>query len=248
MKTGSDDAAAAAYVLVREHIVGISKSTYVLTTSRCLDWRRDLQRTSTASSRTRSTILLAMAVVIAAIIGALGERGDAMSRKLRPLAALALSAMVALISACGSNAPAATGSGGSGGGNTAANVEKAVKFAECMRDNGVSEFPDPNASGDFAYGIKAGSSLDPSTAAWQQAIGACKDLEPAGFMPKTLTTQEIDARLKFARCIRENGVPDFPDPTDNGPLIVVPHAQSNTELQAALQKCRHLMAAALGGQ
>ena len=145
-----------------------------------------------------------------------------MSRKLRPLAALALSAMVALISACGSNAPAATGSG-IGGGSTAANVEKAVKFAECMRDNGVSEFPDPNASGDFAYGIKAGSPLDPGTAAWQQAIGACKDLEPPGFMPKTWTTEEIDARLKFARCIRENGMPDFPDPTDNGPLINVPN-------------------------
>jgi hypothetical protein len=189
-----------------------------------------------------------MAVVIAAIIGALGERREAMSRKLRPLAALALIAMVALLSACGSNAPAATGSGSTGGGNTATNVEKAVKFAECMRDNGVSEFPDPNASGDFAYGIKAGSSLDPSTAAWQQAIGACKDLEPPGFMPKTLTTQEIDARLKFAQCIRENGVPDFPDPTENGPLINVQNAQSNTELQAALQKCRNLLAAGSGGQ
>jgi hypothetical protein len=186
-------------------------------------------------------------VVIAAIMGALGERREAMSRKLRPLAALALIAMVALISACGSNAPAATGSGSSGG-STAANVEKAVKFAECMRDNGVGEFPDPNASGDFDYGIKAGSSLDPGTAAWQQAIGACQDLEPPGFMPTTLTTQEIDARLKFAQCIRENGVPDFPDPTDNGPLINVPHAQSNTEFQAALQKCRPMMAAALGGQ
>lgn len=185
-----------------------------------------------------------MAVVITAIIGALGERREAMSRKLRPPAALALIAMVVLISACGSNAPAATGSASS----TAANVEKAVKFAECMRDNGVSEFPDPNASGDFAYGIKAGSPLDPSTAAWQQAIGACKGLEPPGFMPKTLTTQEIDARLKVAQCIRQNGVPDFPDPTDNGPLINVPNAQSNTELQAALQKCRNLLAAASGGQ
>jgi hypothetical protein len=55
-----------------------------------------------------------------------------------------------------------------------------VKFAECMRENGVREFPDARASGDFAYGIKRGSSLDPSTAAWKQAIGACKDLQPPG--------------------------------------------------------------------
>jgi hypothetical protein len=58
-----------------------------------------------------------------------------MSRTLRPLAALA---MLALISAGCSNAPAGTGSSGN---NTAAGHEKAVKFAECMRDNGVSEFP-----------------------------------------------------------------------------------------------------------
>ena len=29
----------------------------------------------------------------------------------------------------------------------AATHEQALKFAECMRDNGVKEFPDPDASG-----------------------------------------------------------------------------------------------------
>ena len=166
----------------------------------------------------------------------------AMTRKLRPLAALALVAMVALLAACGSNAPAKTSS------NSASKVEKAVKFAECMRDNGVSEFPDPNASGDFAYGIKAGSSLDPSSTAWKQAISACNNLEPAGLIPTHFTTQQIAARLKFAQCIRANGVPDFPDPTNSGPLINVKNGQSNPGIQAALQKCRSLLAAASGGQ
>ncbi len=69
-----------------------------------------------------------------------------MRRTLRTLAALA---MVALISAGCSNAPAETGTGSNGGNNTAATHEQAVQFAECMRDNGVSEFPDPNASGEF---------------------------------------------------------------------------------------------------
>ena len=57
--------------------------------------------------------------------------------------------MVALISAGCSNAPAETGTGSSGGNTTAATHEQAVKFAECMRDNGVREFPDPDASGKF---------------------------------------------------------------------------------------------------
>jgi len=55
-----------------------------------------------------------------------------MRRTLRPLAALA---MVAVIVAGCSNAPAGRGSSNS----TAATDEKAMRFAECMRDNGVSE-------------------------------------------------------------------------------------------------------------
>jgi hypothetical protein len=54
-----------------------------------------------------------------------------MSRTFRPLAALA---MLAVIVAGCSNAPAGTGTGSSGGNSAAATHEKAVKFAECMRD------------------------------------------------------------------------------------------------------------------
>jgi hypothetical protein len=164
------------------------------------------------------------------------------------VAALVLIATVALLSACGSSESATASAAGSGGKSTAATVEAAVKFADCMRSSGVSDFPDPDASGQFAYGIKAGSSLDPSTAAWQQAIGACKNLEPPGFIPTTFTSQQIAARLKFAQCMRNNGVPDFPDPSNNGPLIDVQNGQSNPEIQSAIQKCRPRLAAASGGQ
>ena len=156
-----------------------------------------------------------------------------MTRKRRPLAALALAAMVGVISACGSSTPPDP----AGSGATAAR-QQAVKFAECIRSNGVSAFPDPNASGQFAYGIPSGSSpQDPSSAAWKQAIGACKSLEPSGFMPTSFTPTQLSARLKFAQCVRANGVPSFPDPTAHGPLIDVRGGQSIPGLQAAIQKC-----------
>ena len=88
-----------------------------------------------------------------------------------------------------------------------------MKFAECMRTNGVSEFPDPNASGKLTIdAIANGSSLDPSSPAFTQAISACKGLEPAGFTGSKRSSQQQSAALKFAQCIRANGVPDFPDP------------------------------------
>jgi hypothetical protein len=184
-----------------------------------------------------------------------------MSRKRRPPAPLALIAMVALISACGSSAPASTSSasgasasGASGGGNpTASNHEKAVKFAECMRNNGVSAFPDPPASGNLTIdAIANGSSLDTSSPAFTQAISACKKLEPAGFTGSTPTSRQTSARLKFAQCMRQNGVPDFPDPTANGPLIDTTRIpslagkdpRSDATFTAATHKCSSFAAAA----
>ncbi len=135
--------------------------------------------------------------------------------KLRPLAALAV---VALIAAGCSNAAAGTGS--SGANNTANNHEQAVKFAECMRSNGVSAFPDPDASGELTIDAVAnGSSVNTSAPAFQKALSACKNLEPPGFTGHKRSAQEQQAALKFAQCMRESGVPDFPDPTPDGPLI-----------------------------
>lgn len=163
--------------------------------------------------------------------------------------------MVALTSACGSSAPAGTGSGSSGNNNTAANAQKAVKFAKCMRSNGVSQFPDPGASGKVTIdGIVNGSSLDPSTPAFKQAISACKDLEPAGFMGGMRSAEQQDAALKFAQCIRENGVKDFPDPVNGQPLVDTYRIPSSNQpggmtiLNAAMQKCRGFVAALVRGQ
>jgi hypothetical protein len=169
-----------------------------------------------------------------------------MSRRLRSLAALA---MVALISAGCSNAAAQTATASSGSNTNAVNRDQAVKFAECMRANGVREFPDPDASGTLTIdGVANGSSLDISSAGFEQAIAACKDLQPPGFIGHKRTAQEQDNALKFAQCIRDNGVKDFPDPAPDGPLVDTsrmagsPGARSIPGLQAAMQKCRDLAA------
>jgi hypothetical protein len=168
-------------------------------------------------------------------------------RQLLPLAAVAL---VALISAGCSNAPAETASGG----NTA-DREQAVRFATCMRDNGVREFPDPDASGGLTIdAIANGSSVDTSGPAWKKAISACKDLQPAGFTGNKRSAEQQATALKFAQCIRDNGVKDFPDPDPNGPLVDtnrIPSAAGKggrdiPGLDAAMQKCGAAFSDGLG--
>jgi hypothetical protein len=170
-----------------------------------------------------------------------------MRRNTWPLAVLAQVAIVVLISGCGSSAPAGTAAAN----NTDANAQKAVKFAECMRSNGVSKFADPDASGRLTIDAVAnGSSLDTSTPAFKQAISACKVLEPAGFTGGKRSSQQQQAGLKFAQCIRENGVKDFPDPLPNGPLVDTNRIPSTAQpggmsiLHTAMQKCRDAAASA----
>jgi hypothetical protein len=168
------------------------------------------------------------------------------TRKLWPLAALAL---VALIGAgCGN------GSAEDGNTGTANRDKGAMKFADCMRDNGVSEFPDPDASGGLTIdGVVNGSSLDTSTPVWKEAIAACKDLQPPGFTgDQEVSDEEQKTRLEFAQCIRDHGVKDFPDPAKGEPLVDTNRIPSSNEpggmtiLNAAMQTCGDLAAEAMG--
>jgi hypothetical protein len=167
-------------------------------------------------------------------------------RRLRPLAALA---MVALIGAgCGSNAPSETGTAGTGGTKSATDQDKAVKFAECIRNNGVSDFPDPNAKGEFEYGVSV------TPAVWTKAVHACKDLQPPGSLSSKRTPQQQTASLTFAQCVRDNGVKDFPDPANGEPVINTYKIPSSNRpggmaiLNAATKKCGDLLAEAAAGR
>lgn len=175
-------------------------------------------------------------------------------------AGLALLAVAATISACGSGASAGTGTSGgssgaspngSGGKSTLAHAQKGVKFAACMRSHGVSNFPDPDASGKLTIDAVAnGSSVDTSAPAFTQALSACKSLEPAGFTGGMRSKAQQSGALRFARCMRDNGVTDFPDPVNGQPLIDTNHIPSTNSpggmsaLQAAMHTCSSLAAAA----
>lgn len=140
----------------------------------------------------------------------------------------------------------------SGRATTAATArDKASTFASCMRDNGVREFPDPGPSGELTIdAIANGSSVDTSSAAFSRALTACKDLEPPGFTGTKRSPQQQETALRFAQCIRDNGVRDFPDPTPEGPLVDtnrIPSAAAKggiSILNAAMQKCGDFAAAA----
>jgi hypothetical protein len=179
--------------------------------------------------------------------------------------AVAALAMVVISAGCGGTR-SSSGSGGkdtaatpgtisSGVNGTATARAKAVKFAECMRTNGVGAFPDPDAAGGLTIDAVAnGSSVDTSSAAFKQAVSTCKDLEPSGFTGFERSPEQQKVALEFAQCIRDNGVTDFPDPGKTEPLVDTTRIPSSnkpggmTILNAATHKCgQYAAAAGVGG-
>jgi hypothetical protein len=123
-----------------------------------------------------------------------------------------------------------------------------VKFAECMRANGVPHFPDPDPKGDSNFGV------DVTPDVFTRAATACKALQPPGALSSKRTPKEQAATLRFAQCVRENGVKDFPDPVNGEPLINTYKIPSSnkpggmTILNAATHTCGYILRLAAGGQ
>jgi hypothetical protein len=99
-----------------------------------------------------------------------------------------------------------------------------VAFSQCMRSNGMPNFPDPQrfVGGNVKLTIHQ---LVGNSPHFQAALGACSHLLPTnGGGGSQETAQQQRTRLadglSFARCMRSHGVARFPDPTAQGQLTV----------------------------
>ena len=159
---------------------------------------------------------------------------------IRPLLTAALlGAAVLTLAACGGD-PAATASG-TRPENDDELRRAQVKFAQCMRENGV-EMPDPKPGGEQVFKVGGDSGISP--AAFERASKACEEYREQ-LRPDLSEEekQEFKTRaLAHARCMRERGI-DFPDPTfnaDGGAEIHVGRGGADPDdpdFQAAQKAC-----------
>ena len=113
-------------------------------------------------------------------------------------------------------ASASPGGGGSSPESPASLQQEAIAYAKCMRSNGVPNFPDPNAGGGFLFHASAG--IDPSSPAFKAAQAKCRSsCRAAAPARPTPSPQTLAQFLKIARCMRQHGVSDFPDPRTSVP-------------------------------
>lgn len=127
---------------------------------------------------------------------------------------------VAHLSPGKSASSASAGAGSASPDSTAGPEQAGLAFAKCMRASGVADFPDPKPGGGFLF--RAGAGMNPSSPSFKAAQEKCQKLLPGGGPPGPGATtdpspQTLARFLKIARCMRDHGVEDFPDPRTSVP-------------------------------
>src|SRR5258708_25317683 len=86
-------------------------------------------------------------------------------------------------------------------------------FPRCVRQHGVTNYPDPDSSGHLPAG---GKQIALSSPQFPAAETACTHLLSSGAETQG-DQQKIAFALKVAQCMRRHGFPTYPDPTISSP-------------------------------
>lgn len=119
------------------------------------------------------------------------------------------------VAACGSSGkPSDSGSSASTGGGSDSTGSTLV-FSKCMRAKGVPNFPDLSSHGMLIQGNAHTISVNGvslSAPAFLAARADCQKYLPSAYLSAAQTAQQRQRGLNFAKCMRNHGVPNFPDP------------------------------------
>jgi hypothetical protein len=146
---------------------------------------------------------------------------------------IALAAVLpVMLGACGSGSSSSDAPSAQGGSTSTAQAGMA-QFAQCMRQNGVTNFPDPQ-NGHFVMG--SGIQNNPH---FQSAIQTCQHYLGASGIGSGSNSGTQSARLAFAHCMQTHGVPSFPDPPPSGAIVAPPESvRSTAAYKNAFQECK----------
>jgi hypothetical protein len=163
--------------------------------------------------------------------------GASMRRRLPCLAVVACLAAVLLAACGGSSKPSGAESSVP---SRQAFTAMAYKYPACMRQHGVTNFPDPQVNGNHLT-LQINPSITGSPA-FDSARKACAYLLPDQGRQlndggPTQQTARIEGLLAFAACVRQHGFPSFPDPNSQGQLTpeMITQAGINLHQPAVLQ-------------
>ena len=141
------------------------------------------------------------------------------------------------IATVGGTPTASAAAGAPGGGN---GEDAVFKYTACMREAGIPmDDPEVGEGGAFKMKMSVPKGIDKATV--EAAQEKCRPLLPSGGQAMKPSSEQAAAQREMAKCMRENGVPNFPDPSAEGGIKISPDMGVNPEdpaFKAAEEKCK----------
>jgi hypothetical protein len=88
------------------------------------------------------------------------------------------------------------------------------QFAQCVREHGQPDFPDPTLDAQGQIQLPPGVQKPPE--AIMQACASILNQLPASSRGGSSATPDPAMMRRFAQCMRDHGIDDWPDPDANG--------------------------------
>lgn len=189
--------------------------------------------------------------VVRYLVTAGSGRSDRLSIARAGVAAAA-AGVVIFAAGCGSggspNPPGAPGSQPSSSAGKTIYQEK-LRYAQCMRKHGITNFPDPKSNGDIV--ITSQDNVNQNSPQYAAASTTCmKALPNGGQAAPSQVQQELSQGIRHSQCMRAHGISNYPDPTESDGQISISMNSGNgpgqidtksPQYQAAQKACQSLL-------
>lgn len=160
----------------------------------------------------------------------------------RTLAAVTLLLAVGTAGCAGHDDPtvatAGSGTPKASAGAAANGQDSRLKYSQCMRDHGMTWFPDPGPDGGLGVRVPAGTDENKL----EKAQEACKAYAPGSNRNGKLSDEDLNKLRQMSQCVRDHGFSKYPDPDSNGGINVnnetLGVAPDDSAFLKALQECR----------
>jgi hypothetical protein len=157
----------------------------------------------------------------------------------RAAVGVAVVLVVVLLAGC-------SAAGGSGAATTTTGGQQAAaavlrEFVQCARANGMPNLPDLRLDGNGQVSVPEGTP-DPPKSVERACRSIWERLPASASGDQERPPADIQALVGYARCMREHGIADFPDPQADGrfPLPASLRAGKTPQFVRAMQACRQL--------
>lgn len=124
------------------------------------------------------------------------------------------------------------------------------EWVQCLRDHGLTRMPDAELSpeGYLQFPPQNGYDWKADLTNRPRIVDACRSIEdrypPSAFRPRQqFSAEDLRKLAEYAKCMREHGVPEFPDPNADGGFDLTGTSLANgnpAQMAAANQACKHI--------